>query len=105
MAVRFGRQVVGHFHRFLARAVVVNDGVAGNQVNPAFELCRVLKLTQPLLNLHENILQNVLCRSRVRHPRTDELTQLLGELVPDMFERCVHQCIAGFTASMLADAT
>ena len=37
-----------------------------------------------------DILQYVFGGGQVRHPRADELTQLPGELMPDVFQRCVH---------------
>jgi hypothetical protein len=57
------------------------------------ELRRVFKLAKPGLNLHEHVLQNILRRRRVSHPRADELTQLDGEFVPDVFESRRHRSL------------
>lgn len=39
---------------------MINDSIAGNLVQPAFDLLFFLKLVYVALNLHENVLQDVL---------------------------------------------
>lgn len=55
-------------------------------------------MAEPLLNLHGDILQNVLRCRRVSHPRTDEPTKLHGEFVPDIGQ---HQAVEVQVAALL----
>jgi hypothetical protein len=75
---------------------MIDDGVSRDEVNPTLEFRGVVKLAQPFLNFHEDILQDVFSRRRVRHPRADELTQLLSKIMPDLFQSWIHQYSSGF---------
>jgi hypothetical protein len=103
VAGQVGGERFGDFSRLATGTVVVNDGVARDVIDPAFELREVAQAAEPSLDFHEHILSDVVRRGRVVHPRADELPEAVGKFVPDGFERWRHG-VAGFTASMMAEA-
>jgi len=83
------------FGRWLPRTVVVNDGVARHEEQPALNLRRVAELVEPALKFHEHVVQDVFRRRWVGHPRANELTKPSGKLVPDLLNGRLHR-ITGF---------
>jgi len=55
------------FGRWLPRTVVVNDGVARHEEQPALNLRRVAELVEQVLKFHEHVVQDVFRRRWVGH--------------------------------------
>lgn len=88
---KVGRDGFGKLNGLFAGAVVDDDGVAGDEEEPALEFGRVFQLPEFATNADEDLRENVLSGGRVRHTRPAELTQPDRKFVPDGFERWLQE--------------
>ena len=82
---------------FFPRPEMVMDDIAGDPVDPAFDLPEVPKVVQILVHPEEDLLPQILRLRDVPRMASDEAEQPVAELPPDRFRR--HQQHPAPTAS------
>jgi hypothetical protein len=70
---------------------VVNDGITGDEEQPALNLCWLAELFEFALKFHEHVVEDVFGRRWVSHPRANELSKSGGKPVPDLLNIRLHR--------------
>jgi hypothetical protein len=75
---------------FTAEAVMINDGISGDLINPALQFIRGHQRVDAAMDSQEYLLQNVFGGGSVSHTPPNELKQAIAKVAPNSF-RIVHE--------------